>query len=420
LRKATNVAREELAEYGSIFDIDEEKFLFVEKTFDKLTEEEKAFLAVLTDHLRVAQEWRHSLEQGFEIQKRIAMLRRIATSIRSSLDLREVLATAAKDLGETLKTSRCFIRRYDPRVPGRVLATEQEYTAPGFIKAADSIFEFETEWMKRIMKGDESSEGNALYLRNVMRNTPPDSFDSNLAQLIQLRTFLAVPLVYRQDVILGSLCFHECQYERVFSNEDLEFIWQVADEATVAIAHAQMFMHIETQAKTDALTGLHNRASFDEQLKTEVERAKRSDHELSVMMLDMDFLKRINDTIGHTAGDEAIKMLGNKLKQVLRQVDVVARFGGDEFGAILPETSLCDAKNIGSRLLQEILSTSMPAAGNLSASIGVSGTPVTPLDEDLLVKRADEALYLSKGRGKGQCSYVDDPELVSRHDAQSE
>ncbi len=424
------IGRSALAEKGCVFDIDDGHFLYIALPFTELTEEQKMLLVAIVDHLKISYEWRNSLEHGFEIQKRIDLLHKITVAIRSSLNLDEVLAVTAKDLGESLKVSRCFIRRYDPNIPGKVLATQEEYAEPGLMKAADIIFDFENEWMKNLTKvADQATsqseemlpdpESSILYLEDVCEIPDPDGYIQSLAEAIELRTFLGVPLLYK-GMVLGSLCFHQCHHERSFKKSELEFIRQVADEATVAIVHAQMYSHIQQQAKTDSLTGLNNKAAFHEHLNQEIERSKRTGADISLMMIDLDFLKRANDNFGHIMGDEMIKLMGTKLKQVLRQVDFIARFGGDEFGVVLPDTSLAGAKQLASRLCEEVKATVHPICGNLSASIGLTGTPLAPLEKEEMIEEADKALYLAKKSGKGCARFADDPELLNPEKASEE
>ena len=406
--------RSVLSHKGSVFDIDDNYFLYME--------EQKMLLCSIVEHLKISQEWRLSLEKGFEVQKRLDLLHKITVSIRGTLDLSEVLTSTARDLGESLKVSRCFIRRYDPNIPGKVLATEQEYTATGLIKASDTIFDFETDWMKALSKKAEMSINNnaennldsdILYIADAEKVEDPEGWLIPMAQAIGLKTFLGVPLIY-EGMVVGSLCFHQAEMVRRFENQEIEFIKQVADEASVAIMHAEMYKHIKQQAKTDSMTGLNNKASFHELLQNEIERSKRSQSSLSVMMIDLDFLKKANDTYGHLIGDEMIKLLGTKLKQILRQVDIAARFGGDEFGAILPDTPISGARQLANRLAEEIKATKHPIAGHLSASVGVSGSPFNELEKDLLIEEADKALYLAKKRGKGQAASADEEDLQGK------
>ncbi|HEY9886190.1 MAG TPA: sensor domain-containing diguanylate cyclase, partial [Vampirovibrionales bacterium] len=414
--------RSQMLQDGHLLDIDDKHFLYLQMHSSQVSESHKAFLGAVVEHLRASQEWRACLEKGFEVQNRIDLLHKITVSIRGTLDLSEVLATTARDLGQSLKVSRCFIRRYDPNNPGRVLATEQEYTEPDLMKASDTIFDFETDWMKKLSEQahenkaldnniEDNFYSNILYLKNAESLDDPEGWVVPLLQAIDLKTFLGVPLMY-QGMVLGSLCFHQCAYERDFSQKELEFIRQVADEASVAIIHAEMYKHIQQQAKTDSLTGLRNKAAFHEVLDQEVERVKRTDGNLALMMVDLDYLKSANDNYGHIIGDEVIKIVGSKLNQTLRQVDICARFGGDEFGAILPDTSLEGAKQLAIRLVEEIKNTKHPIVGNLSASIGVAGTPFENLTKQSLIEEADQALYMAKDRGKGRACFSDDPMSV--------
>ncbi len=397
------------------FNLNEKEILKLNISLNELNEDEKMLLCCIVEHLKAVEEWRESLETGFEIQKRLGLLHRITVSIRASLNISEVLARTAQDLGKILGVSRCFIRRYDPNDKGRVLATEQEFVAPGFVKAADIIFDFETEWMKNFNVNQNNIDEHIdfLYIPNVKTLETNDEFTKTLAEEINLVSFLAVPLIYK-DNILGSLCFHQCDQEKFFSDSEIEFIRQVADEATGAITNAEMYQQIQKQARTDSLTLLYNKSHFHEAFDQEIERTKRTGSDLSLMMIDLDFLKTVNDTYGHMVGDEMIKLLGTKLRQTLRGLDIIARFGGDEFGVILPETKFEGAKLLGARLIEQILATKHPLAGNMSASIGVAGTPYNKLEKEILIEEADKALYLAKKRGKGMACFSDDPDLNLR------
>lgn len=390
------------------------EYLYIQDSIDNMSDCEKVLLHYIVDHLQTVQSWRDSFESSESSQNKLELLHKITVSIRNSLDLSEVLATTAKDLGETFKVNRCFIRRYDPQIPGRVLATEEEYTSAGIIKAADIIFDFETEWMKNLNNilydTDSKHIPHYLYINDVATLDQDNEIFNNLVSEIKLRSFFAIPLI-NQNIVLGCICFHQCNDSELDAWEplnDLRFIQQVADEATGAIVHAEMYQEIQTIAKTDELTGLYNRAYFNELINKETERARRTNSDLSVIMIDLDFLKRANDNHGHLIGDEVIQTLALKLKQNLRQIDFVARFGGDEFGVILPDTSLVDSKILVQRLIQNILNTVHPIAGQLSASMGVAGTPHCPINIDELIKQADEALYLAKSLGKGRVCFADE------------
>lgn len=157
------------------------------------------------------------------------------------------------------------------------------------------------------------------------------------------------------------------------------------------------------QANTDALTGVFNRRYFIEQLEREMTRAARYQAPLSLMVIDLDHFKQINDRHGHSAGDQALNRAVSLLAEQLRSADVLARFGGDEFVVLLPETELETAHGVGQRLCDRAADTEVIEGGSerLSFSIGVAQFSG---EEDLseLLRRVDDALYRAKDRGRGR------------------
>lgn len=157
----------------------------------------------------------------------------------------------------------------------------------------------------------------------------------------------------------------------------------------------RLFEEIQRLAVTDSLTGLYNRHKLQDSLETEVERAKRYSRPLSIIMIDMDKLKVINDTSGHAAGDEALKLVARSIQRSIRKVDLGTRFGGDEFIVLLPEADSEEAAAVAKRIREAILGVEFES-GKLSVSMGVvqwhSGFD-KPKD---FVHAADEAMYLAK------------------------
>jgi len=133
---------------------------------------------------------------------------------------------------------------------------------------------------------------------------------------------------------------------RVFGASDLLFMAAVADQVAIALDRSRQYSH---EARTDHLTGLANRREFERVMEREVALAERHDRKLSLMMIDLDNLKRINDREGHMAGDAALRLVGQQLQRVVRTSDVCARIGGDEFGVAMPETDLERAREVGAR-----------------------------------------------------------------------
>src|SRR5467141_1660456 len=159
--------------------------------------------------------------------------------------------------------------------------------------------------------------------------------------------------------------------DRVFNTGDLLFMAAVADQIAIAIDRARQFAN---EARTDHLTGLANRREFERVMEREVALAERHSRRLSLMMIDLDNLKRINDRLGHSAGDAALRLVAQQLQRVVRASDVCARVGGDEFAVSMPETTIERARDVAVRLRTAIRQVGLSAKspGPVAVSIGVA------------------------------------------------
>lgn len=156
----------------------------------------------------------------------------------------------------------------------------------------------------------------------------------------------------------------------------------------------------EEAAFTDHLTGLANRRRFERQLDREVNRTLRYNHPFSLLMLDLDHFKFVNDTFGHNTGDEAIRGIGRVLQQGTRGIDLAARIGGEEFAVLLVETGQNEALEVAERLRLAIREMSIPRVGKITASFGVAECPLSGQTAAEMLNAADVALYEAKRSGR--------------------
>ncbi|HEY9200130.1 MAG TPA: GGDEF domain-containing protein [Gammaproteobacteria bacterium] len=164
-------------------------------------------------------------------------------------------------------------------------------------------------------------------------------------------------------------------------------------------------MLAEERASQDELTNLYNRRAFFEQGKQLFKQARRYQQHVSVMMIDIDHFKNINDNHGHTVGDSVLKTIAGLLQKTIREVDILARIGGEEFAIILPQTGVEEASNLAERIRQCIETEAIQHDTlqiNITASFGIAACMVEGDDLDRLLTKADDALYIAKKKGRNQ------------------
>jgi diguanylate cyclase (GGDEF)-like protein len=222
-------------------------------------------------------------------------------------------------------------------------------------------------------------------------------------------SFLSVPLKI-EDRIIGVLNLADKDGGEAFNEDDLKLIQSVASQVAIVMERNSFYNKTEELKKltiTDDLTGLLNRRYLHERLKDELARSERHGNQLSILMLDLDGFKECNDSYGHLAGDKALKQVAETLLNTVRSMDIVARYGGDEFMVILPETGETIALEIAERLrrnvskkpvLKGIETAKRPCM--ITTSIGIACYPEHGKTIELLLKHVDKALYRAKNKGK--------------------
>lgn len=222
---------------------------------------------------------------------------------------------------------------------------------------------------------------------------------------LNVNSLLCVPLIAKGEPI-GVINITNKLNGRLFNKQDLEFIEALANQAAIAIDNAKLY----ELATKDGLTKLYIYRHFYTLLENEIKRSSRYSHEMTLLMMDIDNFKSINDTYGHPVGDQVLREIASCITQTIRKIDIASRYGGEEFTVILPETNITDSKIIAERIRKNISKIKINVKDNINicptVSIGMSEYPSCALDEQTLIELADVALYNAKNNGKNCiCEY---------------
>jgi len=212
-----------------------------------------------------------------------------------------------------------------------------------------------------------------------------------------VRSIACIPMVVYSDVV-GVINVTNKKDGKEFTEEDVEMLKAVADQAAVAVNKAQLW----DMAVTDSLTGLYVRRYFMVKLQEEIHRAERYNKPLSVVMVDLDRFKKINDTYGHDAGDRALKTISQFFQKNIRDIDAIGRYGGEEFVMLIPDADKKAAFCLAERLRKELAKVKLEDLPPITISLGIATYPSDGTEIDELIKKADAAMYEAKRKGRNR------------------
>ena len=227
-----------------------------------------------------------------------------------------------------------------------------------------------------------------------------DHFEPGLAP--ESKSVLCIPLLYG-ETLLGVVNIESVR-DNAFSIQDVLLLRTLGDLLSTALHNAFIFQKMQHQSITDALTGLKTRRFFLEALSQEWKRAARSGRPFSVVLIDLDKFKEVNDTEGHLEGDLVLARVGRLLEQKCRQSNVVARYGGDEFVILMPETGVEQAMTLSERLRLWIATDPMLNERHVTGSFGIASFPLHGSSTEDIVRVADAGMYVSKHAGGNRVS----------------
>lgn len=309
---------------------------------------------------------------------------RIATEIRQSLELDQILQTAVTEVGAAINVKHCALL---------VESDEDEQQSAVYFRGEPSEDDCAT------IKSD--LEAFKKRLRNDPRHHVRDGYGGENADVWRESPQIVVPMSFLGQFV-GVLFVQADETTRVWQESEVLLLQTVADQVAIAIKHARLYVKSQQEALRDGLTGVFNRRFFEMQFEREFKLAERKNASFAVVMIDIDKFKNVNDTYGHAVGDRVLKYTAHMLRNALRAFDTLARYGGEEFVLILPQVTPEEAQQCAERLRRAIENFEMPEVPQVTASFGVAVFPEAGKTMPELLRAADQALYQAKRTGRNR------------------
>jgi len=337
-------------------------------------------------------------EELKQSRRDLTALLNVTRSLTSTLDSKEILYLIVKKISEVIDVARCSIVRIDPDSRYGIVVASHEDPAVRDIKIDLGRY-------PEVKKALQTKE--TVLIRDI-RKDPLMAKVRRYLEKVRFDSIMVIPVIYREEVI-GTLLLRTSRAGEGFKEEDVRFCRVVANVAAGALYNAYLYEMIEEEktmlqrlAITDDLTGVYNHRYFAHRLQDEFDRVARYNHPLSLIMLDIDFFKVINDTYGHRKGDMILKEFAGVLKRNIRKSDILARYGGEEFVILLPQTDQSGAVIEGERIRRIIREHDYRIKDvKITISLGIATYPSKGIKTpDDLIGSADKALYLAKGKGR--------------------
>lgn len=332
----------------------------------------------------------------------ISILYNIGQAMNFIDDLKRLIQLILGKAIQTIGAERGSLMLYDS--PSSELVIKVVYGLPDK-EIEKKINEGQIECTR--IKVGEGIAGDAFMNKKAiitnLGENDPRFFPSYLSNV---QSLLCLPLIVKEEAI-GVINITNKKNGKFFDQDDLDFMGALANQAAIAISNAQLY----ELAITDSLTKLFIRRHFEYLLENEIKRSARYKHHVSLLMMDIDNFKSINDTYGHQAGDEMLKKISQVILNTIRKIDMASRYGGEEFAIILPETYKENARKIAERLRKKIEDISVNIKGKTlkpTISIGIASFPLDCENKEQLIGLADEALYFAKKMGKNSVAEYTD------------
>jgi diguanylate cyclase (GGDEF)-like protein/putative nucleotidyltransferase with HDIG domain len=344
-----------------------------------INQEQFELLQVLADEATSAIENARLFQKERRRSSHLALVNELAQKAASVLNPQELLSSICGEVRSAFDRDFARIEVVDPEKDELVVEAEAGY-------GADLLG-------RRVHFGIGLSGAAAVSREPVLANSVLRDL-RYVALRPGVRSALSLPLKYRDD-LLGILSLESLR-EHNFSQQDVLTLQSLADQIAIALHNARAYQLALDQAITDGLTGLKTHRFFREALEGECRRSARSGRPFSLVMMDLDGFKRVNDHGGHLEGDRVLRAVATLLDACSRQSNVVARYGGDEFAILMPETNVAQAKTLAERLRAALETDQFLRSHEVTASIGIATFPDHGPTPEEILRVADSGMYLAK------------------------
>ena len=371
--------------------------------------EKQDYLEIYERNLQLEKEIETRTNELNVANKRMLTLQHIWDMMNSSTPLENVLEKVVNSIHGELGYLHCAIIRklHDEKGDYMQIATQSKDSA---IARVNKIIGIPIE-ARRLAYDSDGIYADTIKNRKIVQTKDlggtlkyvmPDLPDEVALAAVTnqpCRSLIIIPLC-PMNTEFGWFCVFTSRDELAESETD--FLSLFAQQIEMSITITDLFLAVKEQAVTDSLTGLYNRRHFEETLKREVTRAQRQNQPFSIIGIDLDFLKKINDQYGHAYGDLAIKTVAEVLKSNARSIDIPARMGGEEFNVLLPGIESSGAMKAAERIRKAIEAKELDVIGHVTASIGVATFLEHSDNIEEILELTDQAMYQSKRNGRNQ------------------
>ena len=393
-----------------LFDKFKEVTKKVSEVENNIYHEKRDYLEIYERNLELEKEIAERTEELDDANRRMFTLQHIWEMMNSSTPLENVMEAIVNSTQGELGYMHCAIIHKCVDEDGEYLQILAQ-SNDGLIDRLNNIIGSPGIQTRKLNYDGESVFADSMRQRKIiqtrsidlaLKSVLPDLDAETVKKVISnqpVKSVIVIPLI-TQNKEFGWFCVFSAREE--LAGTEMDFLGLFAKQIEMAITIADLFQAVRDQAVTDALTGLYNRRYFEEALEKEVQRAKRQQQPFSIIGIDLDFLKKINDTHGHFYGDLAIKTIADVLKANARSVDVPARIGGEEFDVLLPGISSDGAMIAAERIRSAIEKTEIDTIGHITGSLGVATYFEHTDNVEELLELTDQAMYTSKREGRNR------------------